>query len=83
MICSDNKRVLIPASKRDMCKFPPFLSSRRSSASHCGLNRVMAVDGGLRGHNRLVLVLFSLENTEDQKNNNEMMRLDELPWFRN
>lgn len=57
VMCSDNKCcVLIPASKRVMCKFPPFLSSRRSSASDCGLKRVMAVDGGLRGHNVLVLV---------------------------
>lgn len=52
--------VVIPASKRDTCKFPPFLSSRRSSASECGLTRVMAVDGGLWGtqqHTRLVLVM--------------------------
>lgn len=53
----ENKHfVFIPASKRDMCKCPPFLSSSRSSASDCGIARVMAVDGGLWGHNRLALV---------------------------
>lgn len=51
--------VFIPASKRDTCKFPPFLSWRRSSASDCGMARVMAVDGGLWGHNRLVLVMLT------------------------
>lgn len=37
-----------------MCMSPPFLPSSRPSAFACGIPRVMAVDGGLKGTQVLV-----------------------------
>lgn len=49
----------IPVSEWDMCLSPPFLSSRRHSASACGIPRVMAVDGGLKGTAERVMLMRS------------------------
>lgn len=38
----------IPVSDWDTCTFSPFLSSRRHSASTCGIPKIMAVEGGLK-----------------------------------
>lgn len=42
-----------------MCMSPPFLSSRRHSASACGIPRVIAVDGGLKGTQNRAMLLRS------------------------
>lgn len=62
-LCKEQQTLLslkyIPVSDVDMCMSPPFLSSRRHSASACGIPRVMAVDGGLTGTQERVMLLRS------------------------
>lgn len=49
----------IPVTECDTCMSPPFLPSRRHSTFACGIPRVMAVDGGLKGKQVLVALTHS------------------------